>query len=635
VSLNVSEKSVSLSVDSNPSGPDGGIPSREPFVLLDDAQATSERPASRLYTGYLHQHVCEKPSDLGRIWDQAKQDLISGYHVVLMCDYEWGARSLGVPDRAAGAALRLMVFANLSRLSAVEVSRLLESASSTPESSPAVCLHFSKSTSREQFSRGIDAIQEAIRRGETYQVNYTYRLNFQVSGTPLSLYRQLRERQAVAFGAFMRLPAGMGEDYVLSFSPELFVRHAGGVVTARPMKGTAAVEGADDAGANRLRQDPKNRAENLMIVDLLRNDIGRIATIGSVVVPSLFDVERVGQVWQMTSAVEGRVRPGVSFPTLWKALFPCGSITGAPKISTMAHIAALEPNPRNLYTGAIGWIDTPPDGELAAVPEFCSSVAIRTVSLQARGAGQWGGRMGVGAGITLDSTADAEYKECQLKEHFLTGLDPGLQLIETMGLDANGALLRRSRHLRRLTEAARALSFDLDRDTLEQRLDDVLAGLRDSGYHGLRLLLHRNGHLDWTPLTVEPVGDRVNILVPGNRTVMSADPLLSYKTTRREVYDTVIAEAMRHNAFDRLLTNEYGDVTEGGRTNLFARINGRWFTPPLSAGLLPGVMRSELLDDPAWQATERCLRISDLLNAEELVVCNALRGVMKAQLMRE
>ncbi|WP_043819266.1 chorismate-binding protein, partial [Rubrivivax gelatinosus] len=309
-----------------------------------------------------------------------------------------------------------------------------------------------------EFRAAIARIHEAIAAGETYQVNYTYRLHGRAWGAPVALYRALRARQPVAYGAYVVLPPGGPATHLLSCSPELFVRHEAGVITARPMKGTAPRTGApegDSETARLLSLDVKNRAENLMIVDLLRNDLGRVAEIGSVQVPALFSIEPYATVFQMTSTVQARLRPGLGPAALLRAIFPCGSITGAPKLHTMGLIAGLETTPRGLYCGAIGWLDAPPPGR--ALGDLCWSVAIRTLALAAPDAsGTRALTLGVGAGIVQDSRADDEYDECRL--------------IETVRAEADGRLPLLERHLARLAASAAALGFALDADTAQRAL---------------------------------------------------------------------------------------------------------------------------------------------------------------------
>jgi para-aminobenzoate synthetase/4-amino-4-deoxychorismate lyase len=396
------------------------------FALLDDRNATAAQPTSRLYTGFVREHRCTDPATLDATWAAAESDLRAGLHAVVLADYEWGMKLLRAGHRTLpaddGASLRLLMFERLARLSKDDADAWLrwrDGGRATP--APAGVTGLRASVDRAAFHDAIGRIHEAIRAGETYQVNYTYRLDGRARGTPVALYRRLRARQPVPYGAFIALPPGSAVRHVLSCSPELFLRHDGGVLTARPMKGTAPRGGApegDSEMARWLADDEKNRAENLMIVDLLRNDLGRIARIGSVRVPDLFTIESHPTVFQMTSTVQARLAPELSFADLLRATFPCGSITGAPKHHTMELIAELESTPRGLYTGAIGWVDAPRDG--ARCGDFCLSVAIRTLLLGEAVDGLAPAQLGIGAGIVLDSEAESEFDECRLKARFLT-----------------------------------------------------------------------------------------------------------------------------------------------------------------------------------------------------------------------
>ncbi|WP_309404460.1 aminodeoxychorismate synthase component I [Cupriavidus basilensis] len=427
------------------------------YALLDDANATPGRPTSRLYTGLLREIRCTDPAGLGQAWQQADAAMRGGAHAVLLGDYEWGMALQGLGHLAAAQprepALRILLFRELARLSREQVDAwLARMDGATP--SPAGAGAFRPSVDRPTFHAAIARILEALRAGETYQVNYTYRIDFEASGSPLGLYRRLRARQPVPYGALIALPHDAQQPFILSCSPELFLRHEDGKLTARPMKGTAP-RGAnpveDRAIARALAADDKNRAENLMIVDLLRNDLGRVAQIGSVKVPALFSIEPYASVFQMTSTVEATLPEAVSMPALLRALFPCGSITGAPRHHTMELIATLEASPRGLYTGAIGWIDAPAPGSARACGSFCLSVAIRTLALGPALGGVRAGRMGVGAGIVLDSEAASEFQECALKAAFLTGLvpDPGPTPYHVRDLSIPNLVVTRAAHATR------------------------------------------------------------------------------------------------------------------------------------------------------------------------------------------
>ncbi|MBN8441579.1 MAG: chorismate-binding protein [Thauera sp.] len=622
------------------------------FALLDDCAATAAAPTSRLYTGFVRECRCDDPAHLDVVWSEADREMRAGRHAVLLADYEWGARLLHAGDDALepadAGALRFLIFESLQRLSAADVDAWLaarEAAELVPAGSstaagpaPAGVLELRPSVDGDAFRDAIARIHAAIREGETYQVNYTYRLDFGAFGSPLSLYRRLRARQPVAFGAFIALPpaADDGPTHILSCSPELFLRNRGGRLEAKPMKGTASrasVPEGDSEIARMLGGDTKNRAENLMIVDLLRNDLGRIARTGSVRVPALFSVEAYPTVFQMTSSIEAELPDGVGFAELLRALFPCGSITGAPKLRTMQLITELETTPRGLYTGSIGWIDAPgAERAGAACGNFCLSVAIRTLTLGAPAAGGLrGGRLGIGAGIVIDSRADDEYEECKLKARFLTGLDPGFSLFETMYATRGEGVRHIDRHLARLACSAAELGFVLPLEDVRAGIDRQCAALPAGAAHRMRLALHKDGRSEIVvaPLEALPEGRVRLLLAPG--AVDAADPFLRHKTTLRQRYDAAIAEAVREGAFDMLFHNRAGQLTEGGRSNLFLLLDGAWVTPPLSAGVLPGVMRGVLLDDPQWRAREAPVTLADLARAERIVVCNALRGAVEAR----
>ncbi|MDQ0590702.1 aminodeoxychorismate synthase component I [Variovorax paradoxus] len=624
------------------------------FALLDDCGSTPARLTSRLHTGFMREHRCTDPRELDATWAQVDADLRQGLHAVLLADYEWGARlqRAGHARLAANdaSALRVLMFRECAMLSSDEVASWLAkleqreagAASEASPQQPVGVMDLQPSIDEPAFTEAIARIHDAIAAGETYQVNFTYRLQGRSYGSPVELYRRLRERQPVAYGALIALPegsqkAGEGDiTHVLSCSPELFLRHDAGVLTARPMKGTAARADApesDSEMARLLSVDTKNRAENVMIVDLLRNDIGRVACIGSVKVPTLFAIEPYATVFQMTSTVQARLRAGVGMPELLRAVFPCGSITGAPKHRTMEWIAELESTPRGLYCGAIGWIDAP--AQDASIGDFCLSVAIRTLTLGAQAEGLRPLRLGVGAGIVQDSNAADEFEECLLKARFLTALDPGFELFETMLATPGEGIRYLDRHLGRLAGSARALGFRFSRDAAMEALREALPALSPSQPSRLRLALAHGGRIDITHSPLPPLPPGAAKLVIADERLPNANPLGAHKTTVRQHYDAGVRAAERAGAFDSLFFTEDGRLVEGGRSTVFARIDGRWWTPPVSDGALPGVMRGVLIEDSIWEATERSLTLEDLRAAQKLVVCNALRGVLPAQLLTQ
>ncbi|MFM0046515.1 chorismate-binding protein [Paraburkholderia sediminicola] len=662
------------------------------FALLDDCDATAVRRSSRLYTGFVHERACTDAAQLEAVCETVAADTRRGLHAVVLADYEFGRHLLdgGLAHRAltetqrGDATLRFLLFERCEKLSRDGVDAwLMERDGGTGDASVAGTANVRVSVDPEQFNEAIDAIHIALRAGDSYQINYTYRLGFDVFGSPTALYRRLRARQPVPYGALIALSGG---SWVLSCSPELFIEKEGVMLRARPMKGTAPRSSdpvTDRHTADFLANDPKNRAENVMIVDLLRNDLSRVAQRGSVNVPALFSVEPYVSVWQMTSTVHATLRAGTSFAGIMRALFPCGSITGAPKHRTMQLIEELESTPRGLYTGAIGWLDAPATAvdvaaasdapgvsadataaiDAAVVPvaaiaptaiaadthsatasentcgDFCLSVAIRTLTLSPTPQqGELQGKMGVGAGIVLDSVAADEYAECQLKASFLTGADPGFELFETMYATREEGVRHLSRHLARLSASAATLGFKLDGENeIQAQIAEKCTALAAQTPHRLRLALSKSGTVQITTAVLTPLaGSTVGVLLGPDHAfpAMDAnDPLLRHKTTRRAEYDCGWREAEAKGAFDTLFFNERGELTEGGRSNVFVKLAGQWWTPPLKSGVLPGIMRGVLLEDTGLHAAERVLTRVDVLNAEALLVCNALRGAVPAHVL--
>ncbi len=491
---------------------------------------------------------------------------------------------------------------------------------------------------RARYLESLRHIQDQIACGNVYQVNYTGRLHFVLEGDPCSLFLALFRAQPAAFASVFRC----GERWILSFSPELFVDWDGDAVCMRPMKGTCPRgrwEAEDMELARSLAQDEKSRAENLMIVDLVRNDLGRLAEPGGVRVSRLYETELLPTVIQMTSTVEARLRPGVGLPELLAAGFPSGSVTGAPKLAAMGVIDRLEASPRGVYCGALGTLHAR-GGRL--------SVGIRTLQLeQYRPAGRRGqvtrrgqatqrtqsaatpvyrGVMGIGSGVVADSFPLREWEECRLKARFLTGSSPRFDLIETLRWE-NGPRDWPA-HRRRLLTSARYFGFDVDPTVIEERLHRE--GVGRQGAWRVRLLVGWDGQftLAWTVL--EPTTEPVLLGVAGER-VDPSDRFLYHKTTYRRLYLAAQASAGERGLFDLIFRNRWNRITEGSICNVFIRLGGRWLTPPVSDGLLAGVMRERLIQ--RWGVREQSFGLGELLRAQEIVVANSVRGALRAKLV--
>lgn len=475
------------------------------------------------------------------------------------------------------------------------------------------------SVDRAAYDAAIERIHAHIAAGDTYQVNHTLRLRSRFDGDERDLYRDLCLAQRGGHASYLDI----GRYRVLSASPELFFRIEGDHITTRPMKGTAprgrwATE--DDAAAARLVASAKDRAENAMIVDLLRNDLGRVSEPGSVRVERLFEAERYETVWQLTSTVSSRLRPGTALVDVFRALFPSGSVTGAPKIATMRIIARLEDSPRGVYCGAVGCLAPPGSGE----PRANFNVAIRTVVLdrQTRTA-----EYGVGGGITHDSQAAREYDEVLTKARVLTTRRPPFELFETLRHEPAVGFRHVVEHLDRLGGSARYFGFRFHRDEAVGVLEKVAAEAR--GEARLRLTLTRDGTLraETTPLPAVP--EHPVRVALDDEPVDPADPWLFHKTTRREPYEH--RRRRRPDVDDVLLVNVRGEVTESTIANLAVRLDGAWWTPPLDAGLLAGTYRAVLLRE--GELRERPIRIDELRSAEEVALVSSVRGWRPAALV--
>ena len=470
----------------------------------------------------------------------------------------------------------------------------------------------------DEHARAVASVREHIAAGETYQCNLTDRLRSTVAGDVQHLYTRLALAQRGAYNAYLDL----GRHVVASASPELFFEWAGDVVRTRPMKGTAPrgrTTAEDRDQSRRLLSSGKEQAENLMIVDLLRNDLGRVAEIGSVVVDELFALERYPTVWQLTSQVSARTRPGTGLLDLFRALFPCGSVTGAPKRRTMQLIGDLEPTPRGIYCGAVGLV-APPSAPFRA--RF--NVAIRTAVVD-RTTGE--GVYGAGGGITWGSEAAQERAELHAKAAVLAHDVTEHLLLETLAFLPGDGLRNIHGHLARMADSADWADFRFDGTAVLESAQQAVAGRHEPAR--VRVLLSRSGHVEVEVEAMPPVGHLPVRLALDDDPVYATSPWLQHKTTRRDVY---LTRTLRHpEADDVVLVNQHGELTETTTANLALRIGGRWWTPPTSSGCLPGVERARMLD--LGRLHERVLAVDDLRDAEQLAVLNSLRGWRPAALL--
>ena len=468
---------------------------------------------------------------------------------------------------------------------------------------------------RRQYRRAIHSIRDYIERGDTYQVNFTFRLRGHVAGDSFSCFRAIAAAQGAAYSAYLNI----GSHRILSFSPELFVERRGDKLITRPMKGTLArgrwLE-EDGQRALQLQASVKDRAENVMIVDLMRSDLGKIAATGSVKVPELFAVERISRVLQMTSTVTAVRRPDVGIIDMLRALFPCGSVTGAPKARSMAIIKELEDHPRGIYTGAIGMLC--PNGDAVF------SVPIRTLAVDAR---DGAATFGVGGAVTWDSTADGEYEESCLKARFLTDPWAEFELLETIALN-DGEFTLLDRHLARARDSARYFGFCWNQREVARVLDDVRQSHPLRGWR-LRLTVGRDGraHIETSPLG-QPRTTPVAVKF-ASRPIDDGDPLVFHKTTSRSRYEVELDRC--HPCDDVILWNSRGEVTESTIANIVVFAEGKHWTPPREAGLLAGTLRGELISK--GELFERTITKGELAKTQSFALINSVRGWMPATLV--
>lgn len=626
-------------------------------VLFRDALAPASQPASLRCTGMCSTWPIVDAASLMVALREADKARAQDRQVVFALDYELGhmlePRASISEDPATDLQTPLgyvWIFDDADWLTCAEADEWLWARGTTHADSRAhvtdaadfsACLRGPPSLSAAQYAEKVAEIRRAIAEGDVYQVNFTFPLDVTLLGHPAHVFLNLARAQPTSYAVYADLP----ECQVISLSPELFFAVESDQIIVRPMKGTAprtADIQADARQAAALRASEKNRAENLMIVDLLRNDLGRVAVPGTVQVESLFDIEPYPTVHQMTSTISAQLAD-CSLAALIPALFPCGSVTGAPKVAAMQKIDALEIAPRGLYTGALGW---------ASRDRIRSNVAIRTLVLDPPlGESAHPVRtavLGVGSGIVWDSDPAEEYAECLLKSTFITRPDPGFCLFETLRLELPAADLaatlplvevfpRYRLHRDRLQASAAVWGFRYNEAAFEAVLWQVKAEIRqkqgaEARLYRVRIDLAHDGSLTPSWSMLPPLADRV-ALIWSDVLLDAADPLLRHKTSARRRYDAAVDRAVSRQAFDALFCNDAGQVCEGARSNVFVREGNRLLTPPLRCGLLPGVLRSQLL--ATGEACESILTVADIKAASRegrLRVGNALRGLMPAYL---
>ena len=601
------------------------MPSGEPFILLDDARSEGAVDA-HLFERPSDVFVARRPQDVARALTEA--DAARAMHGGTLAGYIAYEAGLALEPRLApladersgadGPLVWFGLFDHATAIPAAEVPQWLAERAGTGSEPPLASIGpLEPQVSIGAYLAAFETLQEAIRAGDIYQANLTFRLAGAARGDPLAIYRAIRPAANAGYGGLVF----DGDHWLLSFSPELFFALKHGKAKVKPMKGTrprGRTEAEDREFAEDLAASLKDKAENLMIVDLMRNDLSRVAKAGSVRVDKPFAVETYPTVHQMVSTVRAELAGGMGAADMVRALFPCGSITGAPKIRAMELIDAVERDPRGPYCGAIGRIG--PGNEAAF------NVAIRTIRLTPGENDKHHAVLGVGGAIVADSDPMGEWRECLIKGGFVRGQAGGHDLIETMRFDPEEGVPLLELHLKRIGASAGELGFSFDRHEARNRIQALCFELEAPAR--LRLLLARSGEIALETAPLPPLADGPVPCIALPLPVVPGDWRLRHKTTDRSFYEAAMAVAKQQRAGEALLVRDDGLVTEGTISNLFVERGGRLLTPPAALGLLPGVLRRHLLDD--GRASEAELTLADL--ADGFLLGNAVRGLLPATL---
>jgi para-aminobenzoate synthetase / 4-amino-4-deoxychorismate lyase len=577
---------------------------------------------SHLFLNPIQTLTAHKLEDLPALFANIEAALSNGYHAAGYLNYECGYHfehfdkiptfNDETPQAWFGIYAQPITFNHATGTFTPEPPTPTGNASEAPSAQP-FAENITLKISPDEYREKILEIKSLIAAGDTYQVNFTDTVKLNTELKPAAAFATLSRQQPVPYAAFLNI-AGQ---HILSLSPELFFTLNDNKITTRPMKGTMPRGNdleSDALAALALQHDEKNRSEHIMIVDLLRNDLGRICTMGSVEVEDLFTIEHYETLLQMTSRISGVLKPNLTFYEIFRALFPSGSITGAPKIRTMQIIRDLEQHPRGIYTGAIGHI--------APNRSATFNVAIRTLTLSNGHVS-----MGVGGGIVADSDPAAEYRECLLKTSFLTHAPNDFQLIETILWNGNFYLL--TQHLNRLAASAAYFDFTCPFVTIITQLKSLAATFDPTTKYRVRLLLDASGTATITSaaLITKPTG----LICLSTEPTSSTDLFLHHKTTRRILYDRFYKEAIAQGCDDIIFLNERNELTEGAISNIFLRIGSKLLTPSLTSGVLPGIYRSHILETNP-NAEEKALTLEDLHTADAIYICNSVRGMNEVKL---
>ncbi len=579
------------------------------WMLFDDARDGGAAP--RLYAGPSDWVVAWTIDEVAPALEAVRAGVARGAHAAGYLAYEAGhAFDPRLIATARGADGPLLVFGLFEGYSTPDLAALLPPPDGAFVGVPRPRI------SQAAYEAAVAEVREQLFAGDYYQANLTFGCDVAVAGDPLALYARLRRSSRSGWGGVL----SAGDRTLVSLSPEQFFTIRGGVIEARPMKGTAPRRtdpAADRAEGLALAADDKQRAENLMIVDLMRNDLARVAEPGSIDVPDLFVVETYPTLHQLTSRVTARLREGVDAIEVLATIFPCGSVTGAPKVAAIEALGRLEPEPRGAYTGSMGWIE-PKTSHGPGNAAF--NVMIRTLEWRS---GATVARLGLGSGLVVDSVPRDEWAECLLKGDFVRRESQDFDLIETMRFDPSAGIVELPRHLDRMHASADDLDFRFDRHAARNELQAATFGRKERAM--VRLLLSRTGAM---AIQVKPFEDPPETPVRVALHPLPVDPSdfrLRHKTSDRRFYDRARQVG---GAYETIFVDPAGQLTEGSRTNIFVERDGKLLTPPAARGLMPGILRASLIDE--GRAVEAALTADDL--ADGFFIGNIVRGLIPAKL---
>jgi para-aminobenzoate synthetase/4-amino-4-deoxychorismate lyase len=560
---------------------------------------------SYLFINPIHEIICNSPYKIDSCLKTAQEYVDKGCYIAGYIGYEAGLLLNGIKTTSKCAHNGQLLYFAAYKKPVVYNNLNLHPVRQ------AAAIDVKTSVRRDEYAKGFDLIKKMIRNGEVYQLNNCFKLKFTLIGDSWDMFAALCGRQRTEYSAFIK----DGKKTIISLSPELFFSLRGKDILMKPMKGTLV----KDTGSGLKHDGPrlvdeKNRAENIMIVDLIRNDLGKICEINSVKVPALFEVTEYDTLYQMTSSITGRLKKGTGLKGIFKALFPSGSVTGAPKIRAMQLINETEKEPRGVYTGTIGFVSP-------HMKKAVFNVPIRTMVIEGTK-----GEMGIGSGIVHDSGMRQEYAECLGKAKFVFPSLNGECLIESL-LCRGGKYLFFARHIKRLMRSAEYFNIPLKKEKVIEALKNHAKKIPDGG-HKVRLLVNVSGKMKVSGTPVKKEDKKEKKVSISKIRVESSNIFLFHKTTSRKVYDGEYEKCRKKGFYDIMFFNEKGELTETHSSNIFIKKDGRFFTPPVPCGLLPGTYRNFLLSKNR-KYREKVLYKRDLFDADEIYLCNSVRGMRK------